>query len=192
MSSVTRITLAILIMLGSCFLMSFGIVRGLIVRANLNNPEVGNVLEGTPGGQLPILNSTPVDMVTPVFPATATPESPIAPIATPAAATPDALQTVGNAFLSAVQLDDYATAFALLDGETRAALASPDNLRILIAGISFNGLKGWQFTQQQQLSIDTSVLFGVVNLSSGLNSDVKLEMRLNGDQWRVKWFYNTL
>ncbi|MBX3084243.1 MAG: hypothetical protein KF716_21590 [Anaerolineae bacterium] len=202
MSSITRITLALFIMLGSCFLMTFGIVRGLVVRANMNNPQLPTVVAGqpTPDGAIPGLTTGTTPEGTSVFPPVPTsdvpqPTQPPIEVTTAPPAnttTADPLQDVGNAFLSAVQQNDYDSAYALLDVETATAIASPDNLRVLMIGISFNGLTGWQFTQQQQVTGDTTNLLGVVALANGMRSDVKLEMRYNGAQWRVKWFYNNL
>jgi hypothetical protein len=193
-------------MLGSCFLMTFGIVRGLVVRANLNNPQVPTAVadqftpQPTVDGGIPGLTNTTSPDATSVFPPVPTSDvvqptpAPIEVTTAPPVNTSsaDPLQDVGNAFLAAIQQNDYVTAYALLDAETAGAIASPENLRVLMIGISFNGLTSWQFTTQQPVSTDTINLLGVVGLANGLRSDVKLEMRNNGAAWRVKWFYNTL
>ena len=204
MSSITRITLALFIMLGSCFLMTFGIVRGLVVRANINNPQLPTAVAGQPtaDGAIPGLTNTTPE-TTPLFPPVPTTgvEQPTTapiqvtlapPVNTATNATSGDAQGVGNAFLTAIQQNDYVSAFALLDPETATAIASSDNLRVLMIGISFNGLTGWQFSQMQPITADTTNLLGQVALSTGALSPVKLEMKFNGAQWRVKWFYNSL
>ena len=201
MSSITRITLALFIMLGSCFLMTFGIVRGLVVRANMNNPQTPTVVAGQPtaDGSIPGLTGTVSD-ATSVFPPVPTsdvPQPTTAPIqvttAPPVNTTnADPVQSIGNAFLTAIQQNDYVSAYSLLDVETAAAIASADNLRVLMIGISFNGMTAWQFTQALPVTSDTTNLLGEVTLSTGARSPLKLEMKFNGAQWRVKWFYNSL
>lgn len=196
MSSTTRITLALVIIVGSLLLMGVGIVRAVIVRNNLTiGLPVASSDPSTPmpdAGGPSIINAD----ATPVFPPTPVPEGSV-PTPAPVQPTPlpagNPLTDLGNAYLLAVQREDWVTAFTLLDVTTTAVAGSPDGLKALMGGLDFNGLQAWQFTAQL-VSPDgaTARLEGAFIRRDGATSALLLTLRRNGDQWRVEWFNNRL
>jgi hypothetical protein len=108
---------------------------------------------------------------------------------TPAPSNP-AVDT-GNAFMSAIQRNDFITAFTLLDSETVGQLQVADTLQPLMVGLSFTDIQSWLFTQAQVNGVDANLL-GVLTRNDGTQVELWLQMRLNGNQWRVKWFSNQI
>jgi hypothetical protein len=200
MSSTTRITLALVIIVGSLLLMGVGIVRAVIVRNNLSiGLPVANADPSTPtpDPNMPSIISGNSE-ATPVFPPTPVPEGGVPPTPIPSQPTPvptnsNPLTDLGNAYLLAVQREDWVTAFTLLDVTTTAVAGSPDGLKALMGGLDFNGLQAWQFTAQL-VSPDgnTARLEGAFIRRDGATSALLLTLRRNGDQWRVEWFNNRL
>lgn len=188
MSSTTRITLALLIIVGSCLLLTGGVTNGLIVRANIQATLTASAMPVTPTIPPPsptiadIVLLTPVPVETQNFPPVGTP--------TPAPFANDPQLVVASDFMNAVQRKDFISAFQQLDSETGIILTTPENLRDILAGLLVSDIQNYTFTGRQDLG-PTAFIIGQITRLDNTIGTFRLELRLSGPQWRVKWFYNT-